>query len=126
MDEGCAQRMSGLEPAVKAGIVQSNVDASGSTNSPMHLIRETIYEDLHPVERLRLPAVRGMLSSAFMRASRPALSRIAHHYHEAAALGNTEKLLFMRCGPPRVQLDVCYEEGSCTTTMSYRRWRAAA
>jgi DNA-binding CsgD family transcriptional regulator/tetratricopeptide (TPR) repeat protein len=92
MDEDVHSVLSGLEPAVQAGIVQSNVDASGSYQFTHALIRETIYEDLPPVERLRLHGRAGdALVGVHAAHLEPALSRIAHHYHEAAALGNTEK-----------------------------------
>jgi tetratricopeptide (TPR) repeat protein len=90
---GDVQRvLTGLEPAVKAGIVQSNLDASGSYQFTHALIRETIYEDLSAVDRLRLHSLAGdALVSVHSANLESALSRVAHHYYEAAALGNADK-----------------------------------
>ena len=92
MDEDLQVVLTGLEPAVHAGIVQSNVDASGSYQFTHALIRETIYEDLPTVDRMRLHGRAGdALVGVHSAHLEPALTRIAHHYHEAAALGNTDK-----------------------------------
>ncbi len=91
MDEDVQSVLIGLEPAVQSGIVQSNADASGSYQFTHALIRETIYEDLPPVDRLRLHGRAGdALVGVHAAHLESALTRIAHHYHEAAALGNTE------------------------------------
>ena len=81
-----------LEPAVQAGIVQSNLDVSGGFQFTHALIRETIYEDLPAVDRLRLHGRAGdALVGVYSAHLEPALTRIAHHYYQAAALGNTDK-----------------------------------
>jgi DNA-binding CsgD family transcriptional regulator/tetratricopeptide (TPR) repeat protein len=81
-----------VEPAVQAGIVQSSADASGSYQFTHALIRETIYEDLPTVERLRLHALAGdALTAVHSGHMEPALTRIAHHYHQAGALGYLDK-----------------------------------
>jgi DNA-binding CsgD family transcriptional regulator/tetratricopeptide (TPR) repeat protein len=92
MNEDVQSVLTILEPAVKAGIAQSNADAPGSYQFTHALIRETIYEDLPTVERLRLHARVGD-ALATVHAGRPelALTRIAHHYHQASALGYTDK-----------------------------------
>ena len=81
-----------LEPAVQAGIVRENTDALGSYQFTHAVIRETIYEELPAVDRLRLHAGAGdalvVVHAAHLE---PALSRVAHHYYEAGALGNTDK-----------------------------------
>ena len=92
VDEDVQRVLSGLTPAVHAGIVQSNVDASGSYQFTHALIRETIYEDLPAVDRLRLHGRAGdALVSVHSAHLERALTRIAHHYHEAVAVGYTEK-----------------------------------
>jgi len=82
----------GLEPAIQAGILQPNLEASGSYRFTHALIRETIYADLPTVDRMRLHSRVGdalvRLHSAHLE---PVLSRVAHHYHESAALDNTDK-----------------------------------
>ena len=92
MDEDVQQVLTVLEQAVQAGIVQSNIDASGSYQFTHALIRETIYEELPVVDRLRMHGRAGdalvRVHGAHLEAS---LTRIAHHFHEAAALGNTDR-----------------------------------
>ncbi len=81
-----------LQPAVQAGIVQSNADAPGHFQFTHGLIREAIYEELPAVERLR---AHGRAADALVavHCSHPdtALTRIAHHYHQANALGYSEQ-----------------------------------
>ena len=92
MDDDVQRVLIDLEPAVKAGIVQTNVDVSGSYQFTHALIRETIYEEMPTIDRLRLHSRAGdALVSVHAAHVERALSRIAHHYHEAAALGNTDK-----------------------------------
>jgi DNA-binding CsgD family transcriptional regulator/tetratricopeptide (TPR) repeat protein len=80
-----------LEPAIQAGIVQPYTDP-GSYQFTHAVIRETIYEELSAVDRLRLhgragDALVGVYSAHLERA----LTRIAHHYYESAALDNADK-----------------------------------
>lgn len=92
MDEDMQCVLAGLEPAIQAGIVQSNLDVSGGFQFTHALIRETIYEDLPTVDRMRL---HGRAGDALVRVHsahlEPALTRIAHHYYQAAALGSADK-----------------------------------
>ncbi|HEX2792015.1 MAG TPA: AAA family ATPase [Steroidobacteraceae bacterium] len=84
--------LTGLEPAVQTGIVQSNADTSGSYQFTHALIRDTIYENLPAVDRLRLHARAGdALVSVHAANLESALSRIAHHYYAAAALDDNDK-----------------------------------
>jgi tetratricopeptide (TPR) repeat protein len=92
MHEDVPRVLTGLEPALQAGIVQSNVDVSGGYQFTHALIRETIYEDLPAVDRLRLHGRAGdALVGIHSAHLEPVLTRIAHHYHQSVALGNTEK-----------------------------------
>jgi DNA-binding CsgD family transcriptional regulator len=92
VDEDVQRVLTVLETAVRAGIVQSNLNVSGSYQFTHALIRETIYEDLPPVDRLRLHGRAGdALVSVHVAHLEPALTRIAHHYYEAAGLGNVDK-----------------------------------
>lgn len=92
MDESVQRVMAGLEPALQADIVQSNVEVPGGYQFTHALIRETIYEDLPAVDRMQLhsraAAVLVGIHSAYLQ---PALTRIAYHYYESVALGNTEE-----------------------------------
>lgn len=81
-----------LEPAVDAGILQCDADTPDSYQFTHALIRETIYEDLAVAERLRLHGRAGdALTSIHSAHLDPALTRIAHHYYQAAALGHSDK-----------------------------------
>ena len=92
MNEDVQSVLTIVEPAVQAGIVQSSADAAGSYQFTHALIRETIYEDLPTVERLRLHARAGdALTAVHSGHLEPALTRIAHHYHQASALGYSDK-----------------------------------
>jgi DNA-binding CsgD family transcriptional regulator len=92
IDADIQQVLTGLEPAVHAGIIQWNVDLSENCQFTHALIRETIYEELPAIGRLRL---HGLAGDALVRvhAQHPEheLARIAHHYYQSAALGNTDK-----------------------------------
>jgi DNA-binding CsgD family transcriptional regulator/tetratricopeptide (TPR) repeat protein len=84
--------LSGLEPAVEAGILQPITAVSGSYQFTHALIRETIYEDLPTVDRLKLhERAADALASIHFSHLESALTRIAHHYHEAATLGDSAK-----------------------------------
>jgi DNA-binding NarL/FixJ family response regulator len=91
MDEDVQLVLTVLEPAVQAGILQANADAA-SYQFTHALIRETIYEDLPAVDRLRLHGRAGD-ALAGVHAAHPEsqLTRIAHHYYEAAAVGYADK-----------------------------------
>jgi DNA-binding CsgD family transcriptional regulator/tetratricopeptide (TPR) repeat protein len=92
LEEEIQRVLTGLEPAAHAGIVRSNPDHSGSYQFTHALIRDTIYEELPAVDRMRAHARAGDalvgLHSAYLE---EALSRIAHHYYESVALGSTDK-----------------------------------
>jgi DNA-binding CsgD family transcriptional regulator len=80
-----------LEQAVQAGILQFNVEVSGGYQFTHALIRETIYEGLPTVERLRSHGrAADALAGVYAANLEPALTRIAHHYYMAATVGNAE------------------------------------
>ena len=84
--------LTGLEPALRAGIVQCNAEVAGSYQFTHALIRETIYEELPTSDRLRMHSRAGdALVSVHSVHLEPALTRIAHHYHAASSLGNPDK-----------------------------------
>lgn len=101
-----------LEPAVQAGIVQSTVDAPGNWQFTHALIRETIYEALSTADRLRLHAQAGdALAAVHAGRPEPALTRIAHHYYRASALGYRENAVVyaLRAAESAVRI-YAYEE----------------
>jgi DNA-binding CsgD family transcriptional regulator len=112
IDEDMQRVLTVLEPAVQAGILQSNVDASGSYLFTHALIRETIYEDLPLCERLRLHGRAGdALAAVHCGHLEPVLSRIAHHYHEAAALGYADKAVVFALRAAESAVRMCaYED----------------
>jgi DNA-binding CsgD family transcriptional regulator len=112
MDEDVQRVLTDLEPAVQAGIVESNADTSGSYLFTHALIRETIYEDLPACDRLRLHGRAGdALGSVYCAHLEPALTRIAHHYHEAAALGYTDKAVVFALRAAESAVRMCaYED----------------
>src|SRR5215469_6809150 len=84
--------LAGLDPAIQAGIVQTINAVAGSYQFTHALIRETIYHAFTTVDRLRLHArVGDALVSIYSAHLDAALTRIAHHYDQAAALGLTDK-----------------------------------
>jgi len=84
--------LAGLDPAVQTGIVQTVTAVPGGYQFTHALIRETIYQAFITVDRLRLHArVGDALVSIYSAHLDTALTRIAHHYYQAAALGITEK-----------------------------------
>jgi DNA-binding CsgD family transcriptional regulator len=91
-DDDMQRVLSGLEPAVQAGIVQSDLDASGRYQFTHALIRDTIYEGMPTHDRLRLHGQAGDALAGIHRGQPQAwLTHIAHHYYKAAALGYTDK-----------------------------------
>jgi DNA-binding CsgD family transcriptional regulator/tetratricopeptide (TPR) repeat protein len=91
-DQPVRDVLNDLEPAVQAGIVQSNLDTAGSYQFTHALIRETIYEDLPALDRLRLHGRAGdALVGLHAAQLELALTRIAHHYYKAAALGHADQ-----------------------------------
>jgi tetratricopeptide (TPR) repeat protein len=84
--------LAGLDPAIQAGIAQTIAAVPGSYQFTHALIRETIYQAFTDVDRLRLHArVGDALVSIHSAHLDSALTRIAHHYYQAAALGITDK-----------------------------------
>jgi DNA-binding CsgD family transcriptional regulator len=81
-----------LEPAVQAGIIQTNGDSFGSYQFTHALIRETIYEGMPVAQRMRS---HGHAADALLAVHaahlEPVLARVAHHYHEAAPLDGNDK-----------------------------------
>jgi tetratricopeptide (TPR) repeat protein len=84
--------LAGLDPAIRAGIVQTTSADPGSYQFTHALIRETIYQAFTTADRLRLHArVGDALVGVHSAHLDSALTRIAHHYYQAAALGLTDK-----------------------------------
>jgi DNA-binding CsgD family transcriptional regulator/tetratricopeptide (TPR) repeat protein len=111
-DEELQNVLTVLEPAVHAGIVQSIADAAGGYQFTHGLIRETIYEDLPTVDRLRMHGRAGDALVAVHSAHlEPALTLIAHHYHQAGPLGYAEQAVVyaLRAAESAIRM-VAYED----------------
>ena len=104
--------LAGIEPAVQAGIIQCNGDPSESYQFTHVLIRETLYEELPAVERLRLHGRAGdALLSVHGQYSEHDLARIAHHYYQSAALGGADKAVVFAFRAAERAVRVCaYED----------------
>src|SRR5579871_512089 len=84
--------LKGLEPAVQADIIQAAGDFAGSYQFTHALIRDTIYEDVPTADRLALHGRAGdALARVHAAQLERALTRIAHHYYQAAPLGNADR-----------------------------------
>ena len=81
-----------LEAATQTGIIERCSDVQGEYRFTHALIRETLYDEIPRLDRLRL---HGRVADALVTVRpgnvEPVLSRIAHHYHEAAMLGYVEQ-----------------------------------
>jgi predicted ATPase len=89
MDVDVQRVMVELEPALQTAVVDSNTEVPGGYRFTHALIRETIYEDLPAVERVRLHArAAAALVAIHSTYLQPVLTRIAHHYYESVALGS--------------------------------------
>jgi DNA-binding CsgD family transcriptional regulator/tetratricopeptide (TPR) repeat protein len=81
-----------LGVATTAGIVERRMGTRGDYRFTHSLIRETLYDEIPTVDRLRLHGrVADVLVATRARYPESSLSRIAHHYYETAALGGTHK-----------------------------------
>jgi DNA-binding CsgD family transcriptional regulator len=90
-DESVAEVLTGLEPAMQAGIVAASDGTVGDFQFTHALIRETIHEELTTLARLRIHArAADALVSVHSAHLQPVLDRIAYHYHAAAALGGPD------------------------------------
>jgi hypothetical protein len=92
MDEDVQRILGELEPALQAAVVASTAEVPGGYQFTHALIRETIYEDLPAVERVRLHArAAAALVAIHSTYLQPVLTRIAHHYYESVTLGHTQE-----------------------------------
>src|SRR5262249_50236474 len=94
MQQPRAQILDLLDEAAAARVVVGVPDAAGRYGFAHPLIRETLYSELRPTERLRLHQQIGEALEVFY-AERPdsVLSEIAHHFGEAAAIGDVRKAI---------------------------------
>ena len=80
-----------IESAVRAGIVHEQPDRNGEYLFSHALVRETLYEEIPTLVRLqRHAAAADALAKIHGAIADTSLARIAHHYHEALALGHAD------------------------------------
>lgn len=81
-----------LEGAMRAGIVEALDDVPGGYRFTHSLIRETLYEEIPALERLRWHnRAADVLGALHGNALEPVLTRLAHHAYQAAPLGNADR-----------------------------------
>lgn len=99
--------LAGLDSAAAAGFVE--FDSTRNSRRFTHaLIRETLYDEIPTPDRLRLHGLAGdALASLDPEPRQQSLSQIAHHYFEAAPLGNVGKAVdfAIRAGHEAMRLD---------------------
>ncbi len=112
IDADVQQVLEVLEPAVQAGIILWDAASTESGQFTHALIRDTIYEQLPALDRMRL---HGKVGDALVRRhtqhSEHELARIAHHYYQLAALGTFDKAVTYALKAADRSLRVCaYED----------------
>ncbi len=81
-----------LAAATQAGMVELCEDSRADYRFTHALIRETLYDEISTLDRLRLHGrVANTLVATHASDLEPALSRIAHHYYETAAIGSLDQ-----------------------------------
>jgi tetratricopeptide (TPR) repeat protein len=101
-----------IDAAVRSGIVEACDEPAGGYRFAHALIRETLYDEIPALDRLRLHGRAGdTLASVHSARLDSVLTRIAHHYYEAAPLGNALRAadFAMRAGENAARM-YAYEE----------------
>jgi len=101
-----------LTPAVTAGVVGRSPDRVGRYAFAHALIRETLYDDLGPADRVDLHRRTGQVLEAVHRDDlEPQLATLAHHFGEAAVAGDAEKAIeYATRAGHRAAQNLAYEE----------------
>jgi tetratricopeptide (TPR) repeat protein len=83
-----------LDDAVRVGILSEDPREAGRYSFAHDLVRETLYEDLPPATRMELHLQAGMVSERLYRDDLgPHLAEIAHHFAQAAPLGDVDRAI---------------------------------
>lgn len=81
-----------LQGAVESGLIETNDSSRTAYRFTHALIRETLYDEIPLLERLRLHGrVAKTLVALAGKSIEPVLSRIAHHFYEAAVIGHVDE-----------------------------------
>jgi tetratricopeptide (TPR) repeat protein len=103
-----------LEEALRARIIERDVDEIGAYQFTHSMIRDTLYDELSTPERVRLHRLAGEVIEVLHASNLdPHLSQLAHHFLEASQGGHTDRAVYYaeRAGDRAVDM-VAYEEGS--------------
>ncbi len=91
-NQNIATVLAHLQVAARTGLIEPTGDTSSGFRFTHAVIRETLYDEIPTLERLRL---HGSVAAALVAAHQgdlvPAISRIAHHYYQAAALDHADQ-----------------------------------
>jgi len=80
-----------LDEAARVGILSEDARDAGQYSFAHDLVRETLYEDLPPATRMELHLEAGRVSERVYREDLgPHLAAIAHHFAQAAPLGDVD------------------------------------
>jgi tetratricopeptide (TPR) repeat protein len=80
-----------LDEAARAGVLTEDARETGQYSFAHDLVRETLYEDLPPATRMELHLEAGRVSERVYREDvGPHLAEIAHHFAQAAPLGEVD------------------------------------
>jgi tetratricopeptide (TPR) repeat protein len=83
-----------LDEAVPLGILAEDAREAGQYSFAHDLVRETLYEDLPPATRMELHLQAGRVSERVYRDDLgPHLAEIAHHFAQAAPLGDVDRAI---------------------------------
>jgi hypothetical protein len=89
---GAGQLLDSLDDGVAAGLVAAVPGAPGRLRFTHALIRQTLYEAMPAGQRLRLhQQAGGALEAFYQQDLDPHLAELAHHFFEAAAVGDAGK-----------------------------------
>jgi DNA-binding CsgD family transcriptional regulator len=81
-----------VRDAVVAGVISDVRPVPGTFRFAHSLIRDTLYEELMPADRIRLHREVGeALEALYARDPQPHLAELAYHFFEAAPAGDTRK-----------------------------------
>jgi tetratricopeptide (TPR) repeat protein len=108
------QLLVALEQAVAAGVIEELPNALGRYRFAHALIRETLYEELGTLERIRLHRrLAEALEGLYATDPEPHLAELAHHFLEGVRGGDVEKALdYARRAGHRATQQLAYEDAA--------------
>lgn len=105
--------MQGLQEAAQTGLIEPTGEGADGYQFKHALIREVLHDELPALERLKLHGRAGDALADIHRADlEPVLTRLAHHYSEAAPLGYAEKAVTFELEAAARAMRMCAYEGA--------------